>query len=82
MTNEQRCKSCGAAIYWLKHESTKRPAPVDALPDPKGKGNIAPDFEAGTYRIAMFDKSLHLNHFVTCPQAGEWAKKKKAGEVV
>lgn len=83
-TKPQNCRSCGAAIYWLKHVNTGRPAPVDANPSPNG--NIVIELEGGTYGICGKDVACQLgymgeeryvNHFATCPMAAEWREKTK-----
>jgi hypothetical protein len=69
---------CGAHVYWLRHETTGRMAPVDVEPDPAGKGNIRIDPQAGTYAVVAGEalllaryggEALRLNHWVTCPAA-------------
>jgi hypothetical protein len=66
------CRSCGAAVVWLVHERTGRPAPVDAEPDPAG--NVEP-LDGGRYRIAppdLFGGPRHMPHYATCPDAAAW----------
>lgn len=73
----EQCRSCKAAIYWLKHADSGKAAPVDAVPAPGG--NILINTPAGTYRVitakdrATFAGQLHLNHFATCAQAKDWS---------
>jgi hypothetical protein len=73
-----QCGSCGEPVYWLKHQRTGKPAPIEIKTDPKG--NIAADLMFGVYFMpsnrASFPDGLHLNHFVHCPQRAVW---KKAG---
>jgi hypothetical protein len=71
MAKVSRCRSCGAEIYWLKHETTGRLAPIDMTPSPRGSCLV--NLEQGAYRIA-FERSsgtLYTSHFATCPQAGQ-----------
>ena len=75
---QSTCGSCGEPIIWLKHQRTGKPAPIEAKIDPMG--NILTDVAHGTYCIAnaqervCYPEQLHLNHFVTCPQAKTWAR--------
>jgi len=67
------CEACDERIVWLTHEKTGKPAPIDAVPDPKG--NVVADFDAGTYRIAREDEGArYTNHFATCPHAAKFRK--------
>lgn len=70
------CASCGAAIYWLRHERTKTAAPIDA--EPSEDGDLLVDTECGLYRYlppverGYAKRKLHVSHFATCPQAKDW----------
>jgi hypothetical protein len=73
-----RCRSCGAPVLWLEHESTGKRAPIDA--DPSPEGNIEVDAPRGTYRVLsgfVWDEAvaggeqLRTCHFHTCPQPDE-----------
>ncbi len=69
----EHCGSCETPIYWLNHERTGKPAPIEAEPSPTG--NIDIDLEAKTYRVipramlAVGHGPAHLNHFASCPDA-------------
>jgi hypothetical protein len=70
---EDRCKSCGARVYWLPNDRTRKWAPIDVKVNPKG--NII--IENGQYVVVSHprvvqDKERHTNHFVSCPQADKW----------
>lgn len=74
-----RCRSCRALIYWLRHPVTRKLAPIDYEPSPKG--NVALNEADDTYMIltgpSLDDAraegmALRTNHFVTCPQAKDW----------
>jgi hypothetical protein len=71
------CRSCGAQMIWAMSGKGKT-MPVDALPD--DKGNVAVVIDHGTVRaLIVTAESIgprHLSHFVTCPQAAKWRKKK------
>ncbi len=69
-----RCRFCGAPVFWLENETTGERAPIDA--DPSPDGNIEVDLPRGTYRVLSgFDRDeavaggerLRTNHFQTCP---------------
>jgi len=78
-TNPNQCNSCGEPLYWLAHERTGKPAPIEVKQNSE-RGNIAVDLTARTYRIvpkeerAQQSEWLHLNHFVECPQSNIWSK--------
>ena len=43
------CRSCGAEVFWLKHEKTGKAAPINVGGDLQG--NITVSLGAGTYRV-------------------------------
>jgi hypothetical protein len=43
------CRSCGAEVFWLKHEKTGKPAPINVGGDLQG--NITVSLGDGTYRV-------------------------------
>lgn len=74
-------KKCRAPIFWLNHERTGKPAPIDR--EPVKGGNITIDPKEGTYRIVPKaerelspNRKLHMNHFVTCPEREQFGSKK------
>ena len=83
---EDRCHSCGAAIYWIGMAVTGRahpvnPKPVEYVPDSKGPLQlIAKDGTAPRGRApGLFDspedvRIAYVSHFATCPDAGQWRK--------
>jgi hypothetical protein len=82
------CHKCSAGIYWLRSvptEKTPEPklAPIDIKPN--ARGNLVISRELGLYRKATGNeremaringKNLYISHFVTCPHAREFRKKK------
>jgi hypothetical protein len=69
-----QCRSCGAAVFWLKHESTGELVSIDA--DPSPDGTIEVDVPRGTYRVLSGfvrdealagGEQLRTNHFQSCP---------------
>lgn len=75
----ERCRSCGAPIFWAKNARTGRAAPIDAHPDTSGPIAVEAD---GTYRVLPADERhgrfpdapRYTNHFQTCPQAKSWRR--------
>lgn len=77
---ERPCGSCGEPVVWLRHSGTGRMAPIEVRIDAE-RGNVLVDLTAGTYSLVpsaadreQYRGWLHLNHFVTCPQAKTWRK--------
>lgn len=68
--SDQRCRSCGAVIVWAKTLAGNR-APFDATPSPVGTHAIV-DERAVPRSSAEAGAPLHVSHFATCPQAGQW----------
>ena len=77
------CRSCGAEVFWLKHEKTGKPAPINVGGDLQG--NITVSLADGTYRVegrerlseiraGILPEILHTNHFQTCSSAGAWRR--------
>ena len=82
MADLSKCRSCSASVIWLRSAVTDKRAPIDAGPSPNG--NILIDHGLGVYVVlahaaerAKYKLQLHLNHYVTCPQARSWASAKK-----
>jgi len=72
-----KCRSCGAPVYWLRNDRTRKWAPIEVAVNPKG--NII--IENGQYVVVnhprvVRDGERHLNHFVTCPSADQWTGRK------
>ena len=65
------CRSCGAPIIMVRHDTTNRYAPLE--PDPAGRWTIVHDkyFEASP-RLAP--EHRYTNHFATCPGAADHRK--------
>jgi hypothetical protein len=72
------CRSCTAPVMWLTNEKTGKRAPIDAEPAPDGNivvfDALSYQVIGGTERQDAIDEGfpLHLNHYVTCPQAAAW----------
>lgn len=83
------CSKCFEQIIWLKmlpNEKTPnpKPAPIEMKPHPRG--NLIISWEKRLYRFATPEekefaransKNLYISHYVTCPFANEFRKKKK-----
>ena len=70
------CRSCNAQIYWLKNDTTDKPAPIDARPDQTGPVIVTVEGGALRYHVltkaelgAGVDAERHTNYFQTCPNA-------------
>lgn len=66
------CKSCGAAIIWVKTANGKN-APIDAKPEKRFVPSGA-DLARGQISFALVD--TYASHFSTCPQADQHRKAK------
>ncbi len=77
-----RCGSCQAAVVWTVTEAGKA-LPVNELPIEGGNVEVTADGALLTSRVlgpmeaSLVEGPLYLSHFVTCPQAGEWRKRKR-----
>ena len=75
------CTGCGADIIWCVTERGKA-MPVDAEPVPDGNVELRPDGDktwaivhgAGNRPLGV--DALHLSHFVTCPKADQFRRRK------
>jgi hypothetical protein len=68
------CRACGAAILWVVHQRTGRPAPLEL--DPEGGWEI----EGEAYRLASPDTPRgrwYTNHFGTCPEASRFRRRRE-----
>lgn len=76
MSEQAKCRSCGAAIIWAKTEAGKS-APFDAEPAPDG--NVILERTGTAFVVPEEERSkfsnLHKNHFATCPNAKTHRKK-------
>ena len=63
-----RCRSCGAAIEWVK-TPFGRALPLDAE---STSGNIRVDH--GVAYVVKVGAGLRVSHFATCPQAAKHRK--------
>ena len=86
----QKCRhpECPVTIRMLVYRKSGKRAPIEAKPSPDG--NIHIDVEQGTYIILSGEElqrardrgiQLHLNHFVTCEYARQFAAKPEPKEV-
>lgn len=83
-----QCKACNAEILWVITEKDK-PMPLDMEPGGLGPKGEPPRFRKerveGDKKIVHFvkdaemetnTKPLYQSHFVSCPEAAEFRKKK------
>lgn len=76
-----RCRSCGAAVRWVKTEHGKR-MPLDAAPaapDARGLFVIRDDTAIAVPALAFPDEPNYVSHFATCPDADEWRHPTEGG---
>ena len=59
----KNCRSCGAAIVWMK----------------TGKGKLMPvNADSVRPGDETYTPGIHVSHFATCPQRDSWRKKTPA----
>jgi hypothetical protein len=63
------CNSCGAAITWFQLTSGKR-HPFD------GEPSYVRTAQADGRLVGEIDTSISSSHFASCPQAGQWRRRK------
>lgn len=68
----QNCRSCKAEINWIVYKGKSHP--IDAKPV---KVFTAVEDEFGNHRYWEYVNG-YTSHFVTCPDAEKWRKKKDA----
>lgn len=78
-TTEQ-CRSCPAQIIWAVTERDK-PMPVDAEPSLEGTVLLEQTGSRLVARVlpahrAFGRRDLRKSHFVTCPQADQWRRRR------
>jgi len=68
-----RCRSCGAAVLWLRHHRTGRLAPIDAEPADNGIAILVGDDRyAIVVQATPAPITRYAPHYATCPQAATW----------
>jgi hypothetical protein len=76
------CRSCGAAIRWVKTQRGKK-MPIDDEPSSAGKFAIEGDPEAETPSVRFIKSSEEYtgdrftSHFETCDDPGQFSKRGK-----
>jgi hypothetical protein len=72
MPKPAKCRSCQAAILWVKHDGRNIPMNVRRV-----RAYQIRDIGALEEAPFVFDFELaHISHFVTCPNASEHSKNK------
>jgi hypothetical protein len=78
---QEYCRSCSAPIYWLRNDTTGRPAPIDVRPVQDGPVIITADGGQLHYHVlskaekdAGVSVTRYANHFQTCPNAKQHHK--------
>lgn len=81
MTDNTKCKSCGAPIRWAITEKGRR-MPLD--PAPRPDGNVTLRTGVGNATIAVVgqggDGPRYSSHFSSCPNAAEHRTRKGRAE--
>lgn len=74
------CRSCGAPIRWATTRVSGQRIPLDAEPVEGGNvevlGEVAGEWVVKVHKGAIPDRLGFLTHFVTCPDAGSWRKRR------
>jgi len=88
------CRSCGAAILWVKTESGRR-MPLDFVPVEDGSiiVRMGQAMNQETAHIETKEetelrlqakepaaRTAYVSHFVTCPDAAKWRKKTRKSD--
>jgi hypothetical protein len=74
MTDQARCRSCGAPIIWAFNANGRR-MPVDYVP--VSGGNLVLTERGPIYEVEYVEPTTELHyrsHFATCPDREEWRK--------
>jgi hypothetical protein len=74
VTGTTTCRSCGAAIRWVRTDNDRR-MPVDA--EPVAGGNVELEEVDAVVTLAHYvepepDVERYISRFATCPQAKDW----------
>lgn len=76
-----RCRGCPAPVIWVVLDSGKR-MPVDEVPHAGGNVKIWESRGVqcgrvlGPLEVEMSTDELHTSHFVTCPDAASFRRKR------
>ena len=77
--NVQKCRSCGAPVFWVIMLPKQKAAPLNAELDHGGNVEVRKgknsDELYGKVTGPDEERRMFLSHFATCPQADDWRKK-------
>ena len=80
MPEQGNCRSCGAALIWIRSDSTGALMPLDASPVENGNVVIK-DGVAHVINGSLFEEFMdglrYRSHFASCPAAQKHRKKGK-----
>ncbi len=80
MSEQGKCRSCGAAILWVKSARTGTLMPLDAAPVENGnifiKDGLAVVLSGDLFET-MLDGPRYQSHFASCPNAAKHRKTKE-----
>jgi len=70
------CRSCGAAIMWVRSAATGGLMPLDYQPTDDGTIELDENGHAIVHhqRPMIVTGPLFVSHFATCPDAPSWRK--------
>ena len=77
------CRSCGAQVFWRRHLTTNKMAPLNMGPDPTGNlelvGEQEYDVVKAKDREAFLSSGglLYRSHYASCPNALTWRTGRK-----
>jgi hypothetical protein len=78
-----KCRSCDAAIFWRRHLTSNKMAPLNMGPDPTGNIELIGAEEYGIVPVKDREAFLQAggllfkSHYATCPQAKTWKTGRK-----
>lgn len=77
-TEPGKCRSCQAAILWVKWPKSGKKMPVDKDPVPNGNVVLTLKQSLNELHAEKFNPGVHasgrnryVSHFTTCPQSSE-----------
>ena len=72
------CRSCGAAVRWVRTAASGTLMPLNAAPDPAGNVELDGEGRAVVHAVGQTDifgaGERWMPHHATCPQAPEWRR--------
>lgn len=78
----EKCRSCGAWIFWARNTKSGKLMPIDHKP--VADGNVLVDDRGGEVKATVTGRLTleevvplprYVSHFSTCPEAKAWRKR-------